>query len=93
MNIDGWNGIISVSNIREEMPMKCPFCKSENTERISGSTVLTKRIPEKISKQGNVTCTESAHTMSVETQRHICLDCGFAFEKLDESDLKRYKEA
>ena len=73
--------------------MKCPFCKSENTERISGSTVLTKRIPEKISKQGNVTCTEPAHTMSVETQRYICLDCGFVFEKLDESDLKRYKEA
>lgn len=93
MNIDGWNGIISVSNIREEMPMKCPFCKSENTERISGSTVLTKRIPEKISKQGNVTCTESAHIMSIETQRYICLDCGFVFEKLSESDLKRYKEA
>jgi transposase-like protein len=93
LNIDGWNGIISVSNIREEMPMKCPFCKSENTERISGSTVLTKRIPEKISKQGNVTCTESAHIMSIETQRYICLDCGFVFEKLSESDLKRYKEA
>ena len=73
--------------------MKCPFCKSENTERISGSTVLTKRIPEKVSVQGNVTCTESAHIMSVETQRYICLDCGFDFEKLDESDLKRYKEA
>lgn len=73
--------------------MKCPFCKSENTERISGSTALTKRIPEKVSKQGNVTCTESAHIMSVETQRYICLDCGFVFEKLDESDLKRYKEA
>lgn len=73
--------------------MKCPFCKSENTERISGSTALTKRIPEKVSKQGNVTCTESSHIMSVETQRYICLDCGFVFEKLDESDLKRYKEA
>ena len=73
--------------------MKCPFCKSENTERISESTVLTKRIPEKTKVQGNVTCTESAHTMSVETQRHICLDCGFVFEKLSESDLKRYKEA
>ena len=47
--------------------MKCPFCKSKNTEKISGSTVLT--------------------------QRYICLDCGFVFEKLDESDLKRYKEA
>lgn len=73
--------------------MKCPFCKSENSERISESTALTKRIPEKISKQGNVTCTELAHIMSVETQRYICLDCGFVFEKLDESDLKRYKEA
>lgn len=73
--------------------MKCPFCKSENIERISGSTFLTKRIPEKVSVQGNVTCTESAHTMSAETQRYICLDCGFVFEKLDESDLKRYKEA
>ena len=31
--------------------MKCPFCKSENTERISGSTALTKRIPEKVSVQ------------------------------------------
>jgi hypothetical protein len=29
------------------MPMKCPFCKSENTERISGNTVITKQIPEK----------------------------------------------
>ena len=73
--------------------MKCPFCKSENTERISGSTALTKRIPEKVSVQGNVTCTEPAHTMSVETQRYICRDCGFVFEKLDESDLKRNKEA
>lgn len=73
--------------------MKCPFCKSENTERISGSTVLTKRIPEKVSVQGNVTCTESANIMPVETQRYICLDCGFVFEKLSESDLKRYKEA
>ena len=73
--------------------MKCPFCKSENIERISGSTVLTKRIPEKTSKQGNVTCTEPAYTMSVETQKNICLDCGFVFEKLDESDLKQYKEA
>lgn len=73
--------------------MKCPFCKSENTERISESTVLTKRIPEKVSKQGNVTCTEPAYTMSVKTQRYICLDCVFAFEKLSESDLKRYKEA
>nr|DAW27584.1 MAG TPA: transcription factor IIS-like protein [Caudoviricetes sp.] len=73
--------------------MKCPFCKSENTERISGSTILAKQIPEKVSKQGNVTCTEPAHIMSVETQRYICLDCGFVFEKLDESDLKRYKEA
>lgn len=93
MNIDGWNGIISVSNVREEMPMKCPFCKSENTERISGNTVITKQIPEKTSKQGNVTCTESAYTMSFGTQRYICLDCGFVFEKLGESDLKRYKEA
>lgn len=75
------------------MPMKCPFCKSENTERISESTVLTKRIPKKVSVQGNVTCTEPAYIMSVETQRNICLDCGFVFEKLDESDLKRYKEA
>lgn len=75
------------------MPMKCPFCKSENTERISGNTALAKQIPEKVSVQGNVTCTESAHIMSVETQRYICLDCGFVFEKLDESDLKRYKEA
>lgn len=75
------------------MPMKCPFCKSENTERISGSTILAKQIPEKTSKQGNVTCTEPARTMSVETQRYICLDCGFVFEKLSESDLKRYKEA
>ena len=75
------------------MPMKCPFCKSENNERISESTVLTKRIPEKVSVQGNVTCTEPANIMSVETQRYICLDCGFVFEKLDESDLKRYKEA
>ena len=54
--------------------MKCPFCKSENTERISGSTALTKRIPEKVSVQGNVTCTEPANIMSVETQRYICLD-------------------
>ena len=52
--------------------MKCPFCKSENTERISGSTFLTKRIPEKVSVQGNVTCTEPANIMAVETQRHIC---------------------
>ena len=73
--------------------MKCPFCKSENTERISGSTALTKRIPEKVSVQWNVTCTEHACIMSVETQRYICLDCGFVFEKLSESDLKRYKEA
>lgn len=73
--------------------MKCPFCKSENTERISGNTVITKQIPEKTSKQGNVTCTESAHTISVKTQRNICLDCGFVFEKLSESDLKLYKEA
>lgn len=29
--------------------MKCPFCKSENTERISESTVLTRRILEKVS--------------------------------------------
>lgn len=73
--------------------MKCPFCESENTERISGSTALTKRIPEKVSVQGNVTCTESANIMPVKTQRYICLDCGFVFEKLSESDLKRYKEA
>ena len=73
--------------------MKCPFCESENAERISGSTALTKRIPEKVSVQGNVTCTESANIMPVKTQRYICLDCGFVFEKLSESDLKRYKEA
>lgn len=54
---------------------------------------LRKQIPEKVSVQGNVTCTEPAYIMSVETQRYICLDCGFVFEKLDESDLKRYKEA
>ena len=72
--------------------MKCPFCKSENTERISGSTFLTKRIPEKISKQGNVTCTEPAHTMSVETQRYICLDCGFESQRSFNRVFKdRYK--
>lgn len=41
----------------------------------------------------HVTCTEFAYTMSFGTKRYICLDCGFVFEKLDESDLKRYKEA
>ncbi len=73
--------------------MKCPFCKSENTERINGSTVLTKQVPEKITVQGNVTCRESAYPISFGTQRYICLECGFVFEKLSESDLKRYKEA
>ena len=62
--------------------MKCPFCKSENTERISGNTVITKQIPEKTSKQGNVTCTESAYTMSFGTKRYICFNGDFFFEKL-----------
>lgn len=72
--------------------MKCPYCKSENVERLSESTNLTKRIPEKTTRKGNVTCRESAYTLSFMMQRYICLDCGFVSEKLSEEDLKRYKE-
>ena len=75
------------------MPMKCPFCKSENTERISGYSTITKKIPERNVTSGGTTCTYSAYALTLATQRYLCLECGGVFERLSESDLKRYKEA
>ena len=47
MNIDGWNGIIPVSNVREEMPMskkeKYRFCIGDKNKHSSLTTI----IPEK----------------------------------------------
>lgn len=72
--------------------MKCPFCKSENTERIPGGTMVIKNIPERNVRYGNIMCTESSTTLRVTAKKQLCLDCGFIFEKLSEADLKRYKE-
>lgn len=72
--------------------MKCPFCKSENVERIPGGTMVIKNIPERTVRYGNTACTESAKTLRFTAEKQLCLNCGFVFERLSESDLKRYKE-
>lgn len=70
--------------------MKCPFCKSENVEKLQSNDGIYKNYVKE---------TNQGMTHSVQTgQRYypivkaLCLDCGYMFQKMNDEVLKKYHE-
>ncbi len=69
---------------------KCPFCSSENIERMVSGDYIYKRYEKKISS-GMSLMTETG-TQNYPIDKFICLDCGYVFEKMNTKNLEDYNQ-
>ena len=69
---------------------KCPFCSSEDIDRMISGESIYKHYEKKINS-GMTQITETG-TRNYPIEKFICLDCGYVFKKMNTRCLEDYNQ-